>query len=105
MNRQSDEFRFIPDFTTYGNQPKVHAVATEVRSTLWLIRVKKQNRMRRRSEVNGLSRVSGRISAIENDAWYCDTPVRKAGREWCSRAPKSTAAHWLASHNYQQFPF
>ena len=109
LNLDADVRRFcepwVPDFTAYGNQPKVHAIATEVRSTLWLMRVKKKQRMRRSAEANGLGRVSGRISAVKDEASFCASPVRKAVRSWCSLAPKSPADHWLQRHGYQQCPF
>lgn len=104
MTRHSDGFHFVPDFTEYGNQPKIFFVAFNSRSRIEARSSSKKKAMKRRTIVNGLDRVSHRVDVCKADAWCLFNMVRK-GRSWISAAPRSPATHWLQRQDYQQFPF
>lgn len=101
---QDPGFRYVRDFTEYGNQPKTIAIAINTRLELWSAGNARKQRMNRRRAVAGRVRANGRIDVCEPDAWHRDNRTRK-GRSWMSSAPRSPAVHWLRRHDYQQFPF
>ena len=101
----NEEFQVRTDFSYYGNQPKVWAIAVNTRGELWLARLHKKKKMKRTTDVCGSDRVSRRPSFVLESSWFLDRPVRRVGRSVFSLAPKSPADHWLQRHGYQQCPF
>ena len=101
----NEEFQVRTDFSHYGNQPKVWAIAVNTRGELWLARLHKKKKMKRTTDVCGSDRVSGRPAFVLENSWFLRSPVRKGGRSWFTLAPKSPAAHWLENQGYQQCPF
>lgn len=92
------------EFELYGNQPRVHAIASNVRLEINTARRHSKDAMRRRVNVNDHNRVSGRPSGIDN--YFIWTNVRKVGRSCCTNAPKSPTKRWiLAAGDYECCPF
>lgn len=105
MTQTGDQkFCVVPDFTVYGNQPKVIAVAWNTRVQIEAQRNDRRRAIKRSTSVNGLTRVSRRPDVCAEDTWHGEKPFRSL-RSWFSAAPKSPAAHWLAGQGYQRFPF
>lgn len=99
------QFKFIPDFTEYGNRPKVIAIAWNVRVEIQRTASLKKSQMKRSKDTNGVVRLSKRIDVFADDAWHHIGRLIKARGWWLRPAPRSPAAHWLAAREYEQFPF
>ena len=95
---------FIPDFSVYGDQPKVIAIAFKTRIEIQADRNTQKQSMKRRTAHAGVVRSSGRVDVAEPDAWNRLRSTKKC-RSWYSAAPRSPSDHWLACHGYQKFPF
>lgn len=103
-NLLDDPYRRPTEFELYGNQPRVHSIAFEVRQEIQKARRHSKDAMRRRVDVNGKSRVSGRPTGI--DDYFVWTNVRRVGRTCCSNAPKSPTKRWLlAAGGFECCPF
>lgn len=97
-------YTFVPNFTEYGNQPKVMAIAFNTRMEIESTRIGRKKKMECRRDVAGHVRRNGRVGVCEPDAWHRENQTRK-GRSWFSAAPRSPADHWLLRQGYQKFPF
>lgn len=100
-----DDFDRRPtEFELYGNQPRVHAIAFNVRLEITEARRRIKDARRRSTEVNDHDRVSGRPTDI--DSHFIWTKSRRVGRTNCSNAPKSPTELWLiTTGGYECCPF
>lgn len=91
------------EFELYGNQPRVHAVAWNVRFEITEARRRTKDARRRSVDVNNHHRVSGRELSGDYLSW--NGSLHPGGSHW-TNPPKSPTVRWLvASGGYERCPF
>jgi hypothetical protein len=91
------------EFELYGNQPRVHEIAFNVRLEITEARRHHKDAMRRRVHVNYHHRVSGRELYGDYYLWHGN---RCAGGSHCTNPPKSPTARWLVDvGGFVPYPF
>lgn len=90
-------------FEISGNQPRVHAIATDVRSEITEARRYHKDAMRRHVHVDRRHRVSGRELHGDYHLW---NGVRRVGGSHCTNPPKSPNTRWLTNvAGFVPYPF
>lgn len=91
------------EFELYGNQPRVHAIAWNVRFEITEARRRVKDAQRRSVDVNKHHRVSGRDRSCDYFLWV---DFRHAGGSHSTNPPKSPTERWLmTSGGYERCPF